>query len=282
MDLYLRNALDCSKITTKNYSTSFSLGIRLLHPEFRDPVYAVYGFVRYADEIVDTFFEQDQRALMASFRDETHRAIRDRFSTNPMLHSYQWVVNTYGIDHQLIDAFLHSMTMDLEQKEHDREGFTTYVYGSAEVVGLMCLKIFCNGNDEQYKALLPAARRLGEAFQKVNFLRDLRSDFDERGRSYFPDIDLKRFSNQEKTLIEQEILSDFDAALEGIHRLPANARLGVYLAYAYYRTLFRKIQRLPASMVLQKRIRISNSRKMLILLASWFRVKTGGACLRRQ
>lgn len=275
MDLYLRNALDCSKITTRNYSTSFSLGIRLLHPGLRDPVYAVYGFVRYADEIVDTFFEQDQRTLMASFRDETHRAIRDRFSTNPVLHSYQWVVNTFCLDLQLTDAFLHSMTMDLEQKAHDREAFTTYVYGSAEVVGLMCLKIFCNGNDEQYKTLLPAARRLGEAFQKVNFLRDLRSDFDERGRSYFPGVDLNRFSDQEKALIEQEIMADFDAAFEGIRRLPLNARLGVYLAYAYYRALFRKIQRMPAAKVLQQRIRISNARKILILLATWIRVKAG-------
>jgi phytoene synthase len=275
MDLYLRNALDCSKITTRNYSTSFSLGIRLLHPELRHPVYAVYGFVRYADEIVDTFFEQDQRALMASFRDETHRAIRDRFSTNPILHSFQWVVNKFDIGSDLIDAFLHSMAMDLDQKAHDRDGFTTYVYGSAEVVGLMCLKIFCNGNDEQYKALLPAARRLGEAFQKVNFLRDLRSDFDDRGRSYFPDINMKQFNDQQKRLIEHEILSDFIAAMDGIRRLPDNARLGVYLAYAYYRALFRKIQRLPASRILDERIRISDTRKIMILLASWLRVKAG-------
>ncbi|MFO7723555.1 MAG: phytoene/squalene synthase family protein [Bacteroidales bacterium] len=275
MDLYLRNAIDCSRITTRNYSTSFASGIRMLHRRFHDPVYAVYGFVRYADEIVDTFFEQDQQALIREFREAAFGAIQRNFSTNPILHSFQWVVNRYRIDHALIDAFLRSMEMDLEAKNHDRQGFSTYVYGSAEVVGLMCLKIFCDGDDTSYSMLTPPARRLGEAFQKVNFLRDLRSDFVDRGRTYFPDLDMSVFDQERKQLLEKEIQDDFNAALEGIRLLRRDARLGVYITYAYYLKLFRKIQKTPATALMEKRIRIPNCRKFWILLVSYLKNHIG-------
>ncbi len=275
MDLYLRNAIDCSRITTRNYSTSFASGIRMLSHRFRDPIYSVYGFVRYADEIVDTFFEQDQAALIRQFRTATDEAITAGFSPNPILHSFQWVVNRYGIDAGLIDAFLRSMEMDLDQKAHDRQGFMTYVYGSAEVVGLMCLRIFCEGDDTTYQKLTPSARRLGEAFQKVNFLRDLRSDYIDRGRSYFPDLEMQSFDETKKVLIEQEIEEDFRIALQGIRQLQRKARLGVYLTYAYYRKLFRKIRRTPATRLMNSRIRISNGRKFLILAISYLQNLTG-------
>lgn len=275
MELYLRNAIECSRITTRNYSTSFSSGIRLLNRRFRDPVYAIYGFVRYADEIVDTFFDQDQKALITMFRHDTDEAIAKGFSTNPILHSFQWVVNSYRIDKGLIDAFLNSMEMDLEEKTHDRQGFNTYVYGSAEVVGLMCLKIFCEGDDENYERLTPPARRLGEAFQKVNFLRDLRSDYLDRGRTYFPGMDIEVLDDDKKRTLEQEIDNDFKAALSGIRELKRDARLGVYITYAYYLKLFRKIRKTRASELMNKRIRISNSRKILILLLSYLKNLAG-------
>ena len=271
MDIYLYNAIACSRITTHNYSTSFSSGIRLLNRRFRNPIYAVYGFVRYADEIVDTFFDQDQKTLISRFRSETDEAIRARFSTNPILHSFQWVVNSYRIDKGLIDAFLNSMEMDLDEKSHDREGFIAYVYGSAEVVGLMCLRIFCENDDDTYKRLTPSARRLGEAFQKVNFLRDLRSDYVDRGRTYFPGLDIEVLDDDKKRIIELEIESDFNAALEGIRQLKRDARLGVYITYAYYRKLYRKIRKTKASELMNRRIRISNSRKVVILAISYLK-----------
>lgn len=275
MDLYLRNALECSRVTTRNYSTSFSSGIRLLSRQFRNPVYAVYGYVRYADEIVDTFFDQNQKKLIGEFRNATDAAIEAGFSTNPILHSFQWVVNRYRIDKELIDSFLRSMEMDLDQNNHNREEFISYVYGSAEVVGLMCLRIFSNGDDDSYNKLKPAARRLGEAFQKVNFLRDLRSDYIDRGRTYFPGLNMQEFDEQTKKTIEIEIESDFIAALEGIRQLNREARLGVFLTYTYYKKLFYKIRRTRAGDLLSKRIRIKNSRKLLILLISYIKNLTG-------
>ncbi len=275
MDLYLRNALDCSRITTKNYSTSFASGIRMLHRRYHAPVYAIYGFVRYADEIVDTFFDQDQEVLFQRFSAETEAAIRMGFSTNPILHSFQWVVNTWQVDPSLIEAFLQSMGMDLNLKSYDRSRFTEYIFGSAEVVGLMCLKIFCDGNEKEYQMLTPAARRLGEAFQKVNFLRDLRSDFADRGRSYFPGLDPKAFNASVKKGIETEIAGDFREALKGIRMLDKGARLGVYLTYAYYLKLFKKIRRTPAEELLARRIRISNGRKALILVCTYLKNSLG-------
>jgi phytoene/squalene synthetase len=268
MDLYLKNALQISKDTTKNYSTSFSLGVGLLGKEIRDAIYGIYGYVRFADEIVDTFYDQDQQALLEDFRQETYRAIESGLSTNPIIHSFQWVVNTYKLDHNLIDAFLTSMAMDLSKKQYDEEAYKTYIYGSAEVVGLMCLKVFCKGNNEQYCSLIQPARKLGEAFQKVNFLRDMESDYELRGRTYFPRVDFSAFTTENKRLIEKDIDNDFHIALQGIVELPRNARFGVYLAYKYYLALLRKIHRTPAEKILYARIRIPNYRKILILIES--------------
>ncbi len=273
MDLYTKNALEISRLTTRNYSTSFSLGVRLLHKEFHDPIYAIYGFVRVADEIVDTFHDQNKAFHLGNFRKFTYQAIEDGMSTNPILHSFQWVVNEYGIDHQLIEAFLQSMEMDLEKKLFDREEFQKYVYGSAEVVGLMCLRVFYKDQDESYERLLPAARKLGEAFQKINFLRDIQADWEERGRFYFPGMDSEQFDNRAKKQIEEELDRDFSEAYEGIRQLNKHARLGVLISYTYYIKLFQKIKRTDASRLFHKRYRISNFRKIMILIRCWIAVK---------
>lgn len=265
MDLYTRNALELSRHTTKNYSTSFSLGVSLLGREYRLPIYAVYGFVRIADEIVDTFHDQDKEWQLSEFRENTYHAIERGMSTNPILHSFQWVVNEYRIDHHLIESFLESMKMDLTRNEYSREEFQKYVYGSAEVVGLMCLRVFYKQQEDEYNALLPSARKLGEAFQKINFLRDINSDYEERGRFYFPGIDMHNFNNETKRLIEQEIQADFDEAYEGVRRLNRSSRLGVLVSYTYYLRLFQKIKRTDASRIFRKRYRISNLRKIWIL-----------------
>ena len=266
MDLYTKNSLHISKLTTKNYSTSFSLGVAMLKKEFHLPIYAIYGFVRVADEIVDTFHDQNKKLHLADFRRNTYAAIEDGMSTNPILHSFQWVVNEYDIDHQLIEAFLHSMEMDLTKKEYSAEEFSEYVYGSAEVVGLMCLRVFYKGDDEGYKALIPPAQKLGEAFQKINFLRDIKSDFEERGRFYFPGVDMHEFNNNVKREIEEDIQADFDAAYEGVKKLNSASRLGVLVSYTYYLKLFEKIKKTDASNIFKKRYRISNIRKILILI----------------
>lgn len=275
MDLYTCNALECSKLTTKNYSTSFSLGVALLSKRFRLPVYAIYGFVRFADEIVDTFHEQDQARLLADFQRQAYEAIEHAHSSNPILHSFQWVVNRYGIEGELIDAFLHSMSMDLEKNTYSPEEFQTYVYGSAEVVGLMCLRVFCRGQDEMYNKLLPSARKLGEAFQKVNFLRDMGSDMVERGRVYFPGADFMVFSADTKARIEEDIRADFRAALTGIRALPRDVRLGVYLAYRYYLELLKNIQKVPPDLLKAKRFRVSDRRKAVLLIKAYIRNQLG-------
>lgn len=262
MDLYNQTCFDCSRLITQKYSTSFSIGIKAFDRNFRAPVYGIYGFVRLADEIVDTFHEHDKHKLISEFRRETFNAIEQKISLNPILQAFQLVVNQYNIEHELIDAFLCSMETDLDKKLHDRESYQTYIYGSAEAVGLICLKIFCNGDVEQYQNLQPAARSLGSAFQKVNFLRDIKSDLEERGRSYFPKIDFNNFTEQDKQLIESDIKKDFDAAFEGIKQLPKGTRLGVYIAYVYYLQLFKKIIGLSAAKVLQKRVRVSDTRKL--------------------
>ncbi len=273
MDLYTRNALECSEITTKNYSTSFSMGVRLLDPKFRPPIYAIYGFVRFADEIVDTFHDQDKARLLRTFREQTYEAIAGGMSTNPILHSYQWVVNTYHIDKSLIDAFLKSMEMDLEKKTFSLEEYQEYIYGSAEVVGLMCLRVFYAGQDEEYQRLLPAARKLGEAFQKVNFLRDMRSDQKERGRMYFPEVDFESFDQQAKDRIEKEIWEDFQGAFPGIKTLNKDARLGVYLAYRYYLELLKKIKSEPPENLQEYRFSVSNQKKLVLLAKAILRNK---------
>ena len=271
MDLFDRTTFQCSKIITQHYSTSFSLGIRTLHPRFQYPVYAIYGFVRYADEIVDTFYDHDQQSLLEEFRKETYRALDEKISINPVLHSFQKTVAEYAIERALIDAFLRSMEMDLHQQVYDSAGYDDYIYGSAEVVGLMCLRVFCEGDDTLYQQLKAPARRLGAAFQKVNFLRDIKSDYQERGRVYFPGVDFDQFSQSAKDHIEADIQQDFDAAYQGIIRLPAGARLGVYLAYVYYLRLFKKIKSCSAARIADERIRIPDNQKFMLLLGTYFR-----------
>lgn len=270
-ELYNQVCTECSKLITNRYSTSFSLGIRMFDKRFRDPIYAVYGFVRFADEIVDTFHNFPKEELLRRFKDDTYRAIDERISLNPVLQSFQEVVHRYQIEHELIEAFLRSMEMDLHLNTYGRQGYEEYIYGSAEVVGLMCLRIFCEGNDAMYQQLKAPARSLGAAFQKVNFLRDIRSDYDDRGRVYFPGVDFTSFTNVEKRQIEADIARDFNDALIGIRQLPEGARLGVLLAYRYYVKLFDKIRRAPAEQVANKRIRVNDGRKIMLLFSSALR-----------
>jgi phytoene/squalene synthetase len=273
MDLYNQTTLECSKLITQNYSTSFTLGIRTLDKKFHFPIYAIYGFVRYADEIVDTFHNHNKKELLDSFKKDTYKAIGDKISLNPVLNSFQLVVNEYTISYELIEAFLKSMEMDLYFNEYNTGGYEEYIYGSAEVVGLMCLCVFCEGDQAMYERLKEPARRLGAAFQKVNFLRDIKSDYYERGRIYFPGVNFDAFNGDAKTAIEQDIQSDFDAAYEGIIRLPQGAKWGVYLAYMYYVSLFNKIKSMPASRVLEERIRVPDNQKLAILIQTYFRHK---------
>jgi 15-cis-phytoene synthase len=273
MQLYHETTLKCSKLITQEYSTSFTLGIRTLDRSLHFPIYAIYGFVRYADEIVDSFHDYDKARLLHGFKADTYKAIEEKISLNPVLHAFQWAVNTYHIEAGLIDAFLKSMEMDLYRNEYDERGYAEYIYGSAEVVGLMCLRVFCEGNQSMYEELKEPARRLGAAFQKVNFLRDIRSDYQDRGRTYFPGVDFGAFSRDAKHAIEENIQADFDAAYEGIIRLPQKAKWGVYLAYIYYLTLFKKIQKLPPSRILNERIRVADNQKLVILLQTYFKHK---------
>lgn len=273
MDLYNETCFECSKVITNKYSTSFSKGIKAFAKRFRYPIYAVYGFVRYADEIVDTFHDFDKAQLIAEFRKVTFEAIERKISLNPVLQSFQEVVNSYHIDRRLIDAFLRSMEMDLENTCYTDDGYKEYIYGSAEVIGLMCLKVFCEADEALYVKLVPKARSLGAAFQKINFLRDIKADFEERGRTYFPSVDFNRFNGEEKKVIETDIKKDFDDALEGILLLPEGSQLGVYIAYIYYLELFKKIKETSAETIRQKRIRVSDSHKMLLYFQAYFQQK---------
>lgn len=270
-DLYSVTALKCSRLITQHYSTSFTLGIKTLHKRFHPSIYGIYAFVRLADEIVDTFHDQDKSKLLEEFKSDTYQAIEEKISLNPVLQSFQLVVNEYKIEKELIEAFLYSMEMDLNQTAHDDASYETYIYGSAEVVGLMCLRVFCEGNSERYDKLKMAAKSLGSAFQKVNFLRDIKSDFDERGRVYFPGVDFDNFHAADKQIIEEDIQKDFDDALVGIKKLPEGSRLGVYLAYIYYLRLFQKIKNLPPGKILTERIRIPDAMKMLLLTQTYFK-----------
>lgn len=255
----------CSRIVTESYSTSFSSAIQMLHKDLRNPIHNIYGFVRLADEIVDTFHDHDKSLLLQQFKGETYDAIERGISLNPILNSFQRTVNEYGIDLHLVDAFFQSMEMDLEKKAYDREGYAEYIYGSAEVVGLMCLYVFCEGNKELYMELEPGARSLGAAFQKVNFLRDIKADYNGLSRVYFPGCDFNNFTEQDKRDIEEDIQRDFEAACEAISKLPLKARFGVYVAYKYYLSLFKKIKRMKPARVLEARIRIPNYRKAMII-----------------
>ncbi|MGB0522024.1 MAG: phytoene/squalene synthase family protein [Flammeovirgaceae bacterium] len=271
MALFDTTALKCSKLITKHYSTSFTLGIQTLDKRIHFPIYAIYGFVRYADEIVDTFHDYDKKSLLQRFREDTYKAIEERISLNPILHSFQLVVNEYKIERELIDAFLKSMEMDLYMNEYSDGQYEEYIYGSAEVVGLMCLRVFCEGDAKMFDELKEPARSLGSAFQKVNFLRDMKSDFVDRGRIYFPGVAFSKFDQHAKDLIEADIQKDFDKAYEGIIRLPKIARAGVYLAYVYYLKLFNKIQHSSTSAVLAERIRVPDLKKATLLVSTLFK-----------
>jgi len=269
--LFNKVSLDASRITTHSYSTSFSLGIRLLNSKIRNPIYAIYGFVRFADEIVDTFHEHDKKVLLEEFKQETYKAIERGISLNPILHSFQAVVNEYKIDKELIDSFLKSIEIDLYKNVYDGNQYQEYILGSAEVVGLMCLKVFCNGDQEQYSHLKYYAMKLGAAFQKINFLRDMKADYMDLGRTYFPNVDLTNFDQKTKNEIEEDIQKDFDEARIGIKQLPKSARFGVYLAYKYYLKLFEKIKGVPPQKVMSERIRIPDNKKIDILFRSYLR-----------
>ncbi|MCW3071017.1 MAG: Phytoene synthase [Bacteroidetes bacterium] len=271
MELYNNVSYKCSKLVTTSYSTSFSLGVSLLHKDFIMPIHAIYGFVRFADEIVDTFHTANKKELLERFTKDTHDAIRDGISLNPILHCFQDTVNKYNIDVELINTFLRSMEMDLNKTNYNKEGYEEYILGSAEVVGLMCLKIFVEGDEKQYQELKPDAMKLGSAFQKINFLRDLKADVHTLGRSYFPGFDAKNFNAAVKKEIEADIQKDFDAGLRGIKKLPRKARLGVYLAYIYYISLFKKIRRTAPEKVIESRIRIPDSKKYMLFVGSYLK-----------
>ena len=269
--LYDHTCQECSKLVTNKYSTSFSLGIRVFDARFRPPIYALYGFVRFADEIVDTFHEFDKKKLLDRFTKDTWQAIEEGISLNPILHAFQEVVNTYHIEKELIEAFLFSMELDLYKHKYTDDLYKSYIYGSAEVVGLMCLRVFCEGDDEKYKQLKKQACSLGSAFQKVNFLRDMASDYEDRGRVYFPGIDFTTFTQEDKEAIEADIQKDFQDAYQGILALPRGARMGVYTAYIYYLKLLEKIRQTPASRVVTERIRVTNRNKIYLLCRSALR-----------
>ncbi len=266
-------SVECSKLTTKRYSTSFSLGIYFLSKRMRNHIYAIYGFLRFADEIVDSFNGYNKERLFAQFKAATYDALNDKISLNPILNAFQNTVHQYNIDRELIDIFLHSMEMDLQKIDYSKEKYEQYILGSAEVVGLMCLHVFTEGDKAQYHRLQPFAMKLGAAFQKINFLRDLKADYEGLGRTYFPNVDMTRFNAQTKDQIEVEIEHDFKEALEGIKQLPSSSKGGVYLAYVYYYALFNKIKRVPAERVLLERIRINNLRKFTLMLNSLFQYK---------
>ncbi|HEY1021779.1 MAG TPA: phytoene/squalene synthase family protein [Flavisolibacter sp.] len=266
VDLFHRVSHECSRYVTIRYSTSFSSAIKLLHRDLRQPIFNIYGFVRFADEIVDTFHEHNKQDLLQQFKKETFDAIERGISLNPILNSFQQTVNDFKIDHHLIHAFFNSMESDLTQNQYDRQGYEEYIYGSAEVVGLMCLYVFCEGEAGQYQLLKKSAQALGAAFQKVNFLRDIKADFVDLSRIYFPGCDFHNFTEQDKHQIQEDIEADFREAYKGILRLPIKARFGVYVAYKYYYSLFKKIKQIEPRYILQTRIRIPNYHKAYIVI----------------
>jgi len=264
-------SIDCSRNITKTYSTSFSLGIYLLAPHLRNPIYAIYGFVRLADEIVDSFEGYKQREMLQQIKKDTYDALEQKISINPVLNSFQHVVHQYNIDTDLIDAFLESMEMDLDKQFYTPSLYEKYIYGSAEVVGLMCLKVFTQNDEQQYEELKYNASKLGAAFQKINFLRDIKADYQDLKRTYFPNVDFTTFGENQKKDIEKDIEEDFREGLEGIKRLPKDARYGVLLAFMYYKSLFRKIKKIPSQRIMNERIRVPNSQKAALLIGCYFR-----------
>ena len=271
IERYLKASFHSSKAVTESFSTSFTLGIHCLGKKIRNPIYGVYGFVRVADEIVDTFFDTNQATELDEFESSTYSAIKEKYSPNLILHSFQHVVNYYNIDEELIRAFFSSMRSDLTEAKHTKNSLDQYVYGSAEVVGLMCLKIFVEGNQDLYDKLKDSAKKLGSAFQKVNFFRDIQEDFFEKGRIYFPGFDLDQNLNDEiKSNIELEISNEFTEARKGIYQLPSSSRFGVLLACRYYEKLFKKLQATPVDKLANKRIRINNLQKAALIPSTYF------------
>ena len=271
IERFHKTSQQCSRITTENYSTSFAAAIRLLHKDIRTDIYNIYGFVRFADEIVDSFHGYNKEQLLRSFRAETFSAIEEKISLNPILHSFQITANKYNIELSLIDAFFQSMQYDLHKNYFTESSYEKYIYGSAETVGLMCLRIFCTGDEVLYDRLKDYARSLGAAFQKVNFLRDMKADREQLDRMYFPGCNFNNFTPEQKKRIETDIQRDFDRAYEGMLQLPARARLGVYVAFKYYYSLFKKIKRLQPKSVLRNRIRIPDHAKIFILAKAGLR-----------
>ena len=271
-EIYLNVCLKASKIVTTKYSTSFSIGILLLDKEIRDHIYSIYGFVRLADEIVDSFHSYNQEYLLDKFESDTYEAIKNGISLNPILNNFQRTVNEYDLDHKHIDAFFQSMRMDLLKTSYNEENFENYIYGSAQVVGLMCLRIYVNGDKNLYDELRPHAISLGSAFQKVNFIRDLKDDMVDLGRSYFPNVEINNLDEKTKKQIEDDIQNDFDDALIGISKLPINARYGVYTAYLYYQVLLKKIKSVNSGSLMKKRIRVNNFHKLLLLPKAKFNI----------
>ena len=265
---------DCSKNVTNSYSTSFSLATKMLSKGIRQDIYNIYGFVRFADEIVDTFHDYDKKMLLNRFIDELNFSLKNKISTNPILNSFQHTVNKYNIDYRLIDSFLKSMKMDLKKIKYNSEKeYKQYIYGSADVVGLMCLKVFLDGNEKYYQKLKPNAMALGSAFQKVNFLRDLNADFHELNRTYFPNLDFKNFNDDSKKLILNDIENDFRNALIGIQKLPNNSKFGVYAAYKYYKRLLKKLKKTSFIRIKNERIRVPNYQKVDVLARSYLRYR---------
>lgn len=265
LELYDKVCDECSKVITNRYSTSFSLGIKLFSKELRSPIYAIYGFVRFADEIVDTFHEYDKKLLLNRFREDTRLAIEEKISLNPVLQAFQKIVNEYDIAYELIESFLDSMAMDLDDITYDNKLYNKYIYGSAEVVGLMCLKVFLKDSPDKYNDLKESAQSLGSAFQKINFLRDIRDDYYNKGRTYFPNLNLSQFDDDDKRAIEKDIAIDFEKGLRGISKLPQKAKFGVFIAYIFYYQLFKKIRSLSFENILQERVRIKNRKKVYLL-----------------
>ena len=266
-------SINCSKLVTKTYSTSFSLAVKMLGPSIRDAIYSVYGFVRFADEIVDSFHGFDKEKLINDFEADYYKAYADGISLNPILNAFQSTVKQYNIEDELVQAFLKSMKQDLYKSEYTKEEYEEYIYGSADVVGLMCLKVFVNGDKNRYIDLKDSAMRLGSAFQKVNFLRDLKDDMEVLNRSYFPDVDMVDLNIESKARIIREIEEDFEKAYDGIMNLPPEAKFGVYTAYRYYKCLLKKLSKTPSNEIMNSRIRVSNPHKVSLLARSFVKYK---------
>ncbi len=274
IELYNSVSFRTSDLITKSYSTSFSLAIRIFNPELRESISSIYGYVRLADEIVDSFHGYDKRSLLDELLNDTYSALRNKISLNPILHSFQSTVNKYDIPVEYINNFIESMAMDLDNNYYERDSYDKYIYGSAEVVGLMCLKVFCQNENELFNSLIEPAKALGSAFQKVNFLRDIKSDLNERGRIYIPGgNNVEMINNHNKELLENEIEEEFRKALSGIKRLPKSSKPGVYSAYVYYYMLFKKIRRMKVKDLFEKRVRISNVTKLTLLIRSLIKTK---------